>query len=523
MDLDDEPYVILHEIRSNNQYYGKIYYDIILKTLCFEDKHKKITNLLKKNSRGNPMSILSGIDGRDGPPGPIGPQGLTGEQGNPGPIGPQGPVGPPGSSLVFKNVWNSHNHYIINNYVIDAGHLYLCINNVQSTIRPQNDQNNWVFLFGNIFSFRGQWINGNYYQNDIVIHNNSLFIAVKNTSKPPNENDWLPFNCLKISVINGKSKYKQKWKTNYKYKKNDIVQHNNHLYLCKRTIMSYQNPSDDIVNWKIISSNKCFKGNWSDINYNEGDIVIYDNDLYKCSNKTTENPTNSNKWELVVENEDENIMIYRGNWQEAALYEKNNVVVHSDSIYIAEKDTNMHISGSDWTTIKSSKDALYASHIYSTCCIAYDENGLSILDIENCDQHNTIAESDMYNDTVVEPHVKRIFPISLNYVSQISPAFEHNSFIVLKKKGFFRITYNVSYQSNCDIIAFVSVHNEGRFEKLITSEKHQKAMEGEITINHTFYLSAKKNGYKLKLFIEFTKNNSKMYIHPIKTWMVIEC
>lgn len=115
----------------------------------------------------------------------------------------------------------------------------------------------------------GIWnINNDYNKNDLVYHNGNIYKTIQNIKKnTKNITDWtLYIDSNLIEIILREKNFmvmKDQWKYASEYQKGDLVFCNNVVFLCKKNIISYEPPMDDINNWEqligtVVKQNKPF-------------------------------------------------------------------------------------------------------------------------------------------------------------------------------------------------------------------------------------------------------------------------
>ena len=148
-----------------------------------------------------------GAQGSMGPEGPVGAQGPIGLDGPMGPQGPQGQAGVDGSSINWRQTWDQYTGYSAGDGVYFNGSSYRASQYSQN-VEPSQNSAYWQLLAikgdtgsqgatgetgatgaaGTSFNWRGQYVYGTYYTNDVVEHEHSTYIATNYTdsSVPPN-------------------------------------------------------------------------------------------------------------------------------------------------------------------------------------------------------------------------------------------------------------------------------------------------------------------------------------------------
>ena len=157
-------------------------------------------------------------------------------------------------------------------------------------------------------------------------------------------------------------------KRNASYAKNDLVQRDGKYLLCMvsgTTVSTTLNLSsveigdvitDGTVTWKVIDP---FAGisDWkSSKSYSIGDLVIYNNSIYKCISNNSDVAFTSSNWNLIG---DSGVT----NWESNKKYLVNELVMHESELYICIKNntstTNFEDDIDNWLKIISASSGVY--------------------------------------------------------------------------------------------------------------------------------------------------------------------
>ena len=251
----------------------------------------------------------------------------------------QGPRGKRGYGLTYRKKWTHNKKYKKNDITIFNNCLYICLNNIYDTkISPDNDSDNWDCLFSNNFVFRGNWANNiSYSVNEMVRDpiDNNIYIAIKiikNSMELPHLSDkWISLiGCTKDT------NFKNEWSCDNHYIKGNIVIEDNNLYKCNGNITDdILPPSKDIINW--ISLNGTFKNVWvANISYYQNDLVEFNGNIYKALidiNKNDLLPPLNNSWKLL-ETFKQNNTLFKKEWTKGMYYKTNDIIDYLGNIYI---------------------------------------------------------------------------------------------------------------------------------------------------------------------------------------------
>ena len=150
-----------------------------------------------------------------------------------------------------------------------------------------------------------------------------------------------------------KYNWKGDWSSGTNYKRDDIVRVNGKSYVCILThtasgsfstdllaILPGSNPPQPQPKWTVMTNGKEFIGNYTTgIDYNIGDIVLYDGVLWICVTPHFSSGTSEEAeyWEVFADN-----LSFIGDWQPNTVYGPSAVVKYNGINY---KNLNAHTSG----------------------------------------------------------------------------------------------------------------------------------------------------------------------------------
>lgn len=163
------------------------------------------------------------------------------------------------------------------------------------------------------------------------------------------------------------------WITNKQYKVGDIVVQNNQLYKCKTNHTSSTFDSD-INNWDLLSSST---ESWSSSTfYPVGSTVIYNNILYQCNTEHTSTSIfDGTKWNKIGET----FVTTLPNWATGKSYTSNQLVYYGHSVY---RCTTPHTSSAfetdiaKWEQVYADIKTWQASIYYPVGTIVINDNKL---------------------------------------------------------------------------------------------------------------------------------------------------
>ena len=148
--------------------------------------------------------------------------------------------------------------------------------------------------------------------------------------------------------------WKGEWTTGTSYKRDDVVRVNGKSYVCIVThvasaafrtdldaILPGSNPPQPQPKWVVMTSGFSFIGEWdTGINYNLGDIVLYNGSLWRCvvNHSSSSFGSEASNWIAFSI-----VTSFVGNWSSSASYSVGSVVKYNGNLY---KCITAHVASS---------------------------------------------------------------------------------------------------------------------------------------------------------------------------------
>lgn len=238
-----------------------------------------------------------------------------------------------GSQLTGIYTWVSGGEYKIGDVVIASGSLFICLATHTASSSFSADIANWQLIFADI----DEWRPSTYYvQGSNVITNNALYKCNTTHTSGLTFDSAEDANWDVVVGTSGNVKIKN-WATTTQYKQYDVVMINNNLYRCvsNHTSTTF---SSDISNWELIYASI---GNWqASTYYPVGVFVVNDKKLYKCKTQHTSGSTFSDtNWDLLGSSSIDT-------WQASTAYNVGDLVIESNVLYQCK---TAHTSGSTFS------------------------------------------------------------------------------------------------------------------------------------------------------------------------------
>lgn len=384
------------------------------------------------------------------------------------------------------------------------------------------------------------------------------------------------FNSLAPMKNKIKSKhylYKGTLTIGTRYDVNDIIVHNDTLYICNS---SYINKSEELEDqrWDVLVDRRSTVELWNpERRYMYGDIVIKENKMYIYDPTCIDEPTCVDEmtgWKLIFSSQcscinDKTVSQYVENVEDVEDVE-NVEDVKETEVEIQQEERQE--SYTDSLTILDEIYELVEGGIFfgfftnGSCCFSYMHSvGKSQYDFR-CD-HTTIEESDIWKDQEIAVLERSKINIPMNFVTKNScngiTFDDDEKAVIVDRTGYYRMTYNITYYGSIyNVVSKVILMDiNGTSGELIPQsinksvnryydpfnsvdtdkdkqldEYYEDIKNVEDTckyINHTYpvYIDTGKyrdNICKTVLVIDFTERNNgkKIYICPLKTWLSIE-
>ena len=255
--------------------------------------------------------------------------------------------------VVYDGGWNSTVVYQNGTLVVYNSYLYIS-NQVNYNVTPAGNNTIWTILYSNITGpqgpngtqgpvgppgqplvFSGTWNNMTTYTNaEVVIYNNTLYIALMNNTNDPPPTDPASWTMFLANITGPTGPIGPKGDTG---------------------------PPGTSIG---------FDGSWNATsNYTIGNVVVYNNAVYisVVSNNTDMPPNNSTAWAPLIYNitgapgaagtngTDGTSVLYDGPWNVSSAYVPGSVVLYNSSLFVTNQNTTGDVPGvgATWTLIFS--------------------------------------------------------------------------------------------------------------------------------------------------------------------------
>lgn len=206
-------------------------------------------------------------------------------------------------------VWKPLTHYVIGDIVRHNNRSWVAIKKSYDD-PPHIHSHHWFWISDNRKEVIGFWNSTFYYDvGDLVVYNNMTWAcilpSVNNTPIPSS-----PYWFLLCGNTIGRSEVIGNWNSTISYEIGDLVVYNNMTYACISQSLN-NTPSSSPTNWFLLCGNTAGTshtetiGLWNSlINYEIGDIVVYNNMTYACIAPSLNNspPTSPTFWFLICGN-----------------------------------------------------------------------------------------------------------------------------------------------------------------------------------------------------------------------------
>ena len=240
----------------------------------------------------------------------------------------------------WRPVWTPATRYGIGDVVRYNGVIYRCIvghtsgTTVQGLEIGNNDADDdstgelWQVYYEGI-EYRGEWTTTTRYRpNDLVKYGGSVLRCVTGHVAGANIT-----NANFVTEFPGQNFY-DSWINTVYYAIGDIVRHGGYLYVASANNYASVSPSQDAINWNILSKAVNFAGTWSaDVDYKIGDVVRRGGNLYIATADTTHDGSSldyldAGNWEVITISQS-----WRGSWTIGNTYSVNDTVVYLGNTY----------------------------------------------------------------------------------------------------------------------------------------------------------------------------------------------
>lgn len=250
------------------------------------------------------------------------------------------------------SLWDAATDYEVGQLVIYDNKLFRCTTAHTSTSSFISDINNWQEISSNDID---SWQSSMPYRvGDFVYKDGQIYRC---TTAHTSDSSNFYVDITNWELLDTKWRV-ENWASSKYYAIGDVVLYDNRLFKCITANTSSSDFSTDYNKWSAISSRlELWKTNTY---YAVGDMVIYNNKLYRCKTGHTSTTTLSAdiaNWDLISSGGIDN-------WKSNEDYAVNNVVIYNNKIYQCK---TAHSAGSTfdyskWKEISSSDIDLWASN-----------------------------------------------------------------------------------------------------------------------------------------------------------------
>ena len=205
---------------------------------------------------------------------------------------------------------------------------------------------------------------------------------------------WSPQRVKQAVDALGETLFKGLWVSGTSYAKGDIVEHDNHLWICEVATSSTTSPDKLAASWNPLSE---YRDAWqSGDNYRPGDMVLYSGEIYICVgniNAGTTSPDKGANWRQASGGR------WRGNWADNQTYRNGDLVNNGGRLFICigasvSSSTGPAGDRANWTPVSDWQGAWNTSIYYVVGSMVSYNNHIYV-----CIQASTSADSDPSQNT----------------------------------------------------------------------------------------------------------------------------
>jgi hypothetical protein len=248
--------------------------------------------------------------------------------------------------IKFQGTFSAVTEYYVNDLVVYGNSIYRS-RQTQSAVLPTVVAN-WELLTGGV-NYSGNWdVATQYYIGDIVVYGNNSYRATVTTlgTNPTDLVDWV--------LQAGATDYKGVYANGTTYYIGDLVNYGGNVYL--NTAESTGEVPTNASFWAIYSAGFSYLGVWSTgTEYFIGQVISYGGSLYQAkSTNTAVNPTTTATWDKIVPG-----IKNTGPWVTLTEYATDEVVTYGGNTYIvllphaAGSDFNVDLAAGKWQKFNS--------------------------------------------------------------------------------------------------------------------------------------------------------------------------
>jgi hypothetical protein len=246
----------------------------------------------------------------------------------------------------WKGTWTGSFFYRKDDVVYYEGKAYVCLNGHDATNNFYDNFSDWVLILDGI-TWENNWTVDTFYSlGNVVKYGGIVYKCISAHQSASTIELGLEENANSWEIFIDGVEYKEEWKPDVRYKKNDIVKWNGTLWIVIEPHLSQTALSDDGNSWAVWVPGLTQVGNWqSTIKYGIGDIVLYGGNSYKAiANSQNVTPDNSADWELVTTG-----INYSNFWNISDSYRAGDLILNNGYLYIALTDNQGVYPDSDNT------------------------------------------------------------------------------------------------------------------------------------------------------------------------------
>lgn len=254
--------------------------------------------------------------------------------------------------------WKANTGYIVGDLCANDKKIYRCtIKHTSGTLFDAVEEANWEELSPTINEITDWKASTSYNAKDIVINDNALYrCKTAHTSTSDFATDALTY-WVKLSGANAVSV----WASSKPYEEGQLVIYNNQLFRANTSHASSATFDLDGAKWNLLESNIGeYKAN---VYYPIGTAVIYNNVLFKC--KVAHNSTstfNRDNWTRI----DNNNPLVK-DWTASTYYYVNDIVLYGNQLYrcnVNHISSNFSADKANWKFIANNALDYHADTFY---------------------------------------------------------------------------------------------------------------------------------------------------------------
>ena len=248
--------------------------------------------------------------------------------------------------------WVSGTVYTKDDVLYYRGRIYVCLTGHTAGADIRDDFSKWELMFDGQ-EWRGEWQTGTDYGiGNLVKYNGYIYRCTSNHTSVVLANLGLPNDIANWTLLATTGDWKNTWTENTNYNLGDIIKYNGNIYICIEKHLSSTTSIGleiDQLKWNTIVTSDNWALDWDiNVRYRASDIVRYGGIIYRCieGHTSASSPVvglenDQVKWETVINGVD-----YVGEWIITTKYKVNDVVKKDSLLYICVSN---HVS-SDFTS-----------------------------------------------------------------------------------------------------------------------------------------------------------------------------